>query len=256
MFSYDSLDSTNLEALRWAASNYSCTNFQWFAAKRQTGGKGQRNHTWTSPEGGIYASVLYTLPNPMSLIHHSGIISLASGNTVYKLTERILKQHGADSQPLRYHWPNDIYYCCGKLAGILTQSADSNRAVTGFGINVNAKIDDITSIPVISLGQILQKNLDLDIIIQQLDEQWQSELTLAADYLTGSNPDYIRQTESRLAFLNSSVEVYNTEESPQKSVLGVLRGLTSQGFLKLETAAGKTTIISSGSIRPGKGDYS
>lgn len=248
LFGYQSVDSTNLEALRWSENNETSQDV-WFIADQQTGGLGQRNRAWSSPIGGIYASVLYNPPPIISDLSLRGLITLAAGNAVYELINEILTEYGADVYPLKIHWPNDVYYNNRKMSGILTQSGHKGKLITGIGINANASISvaDATIVP-ISLKEILHKEVDLNIIVNRLREQWTGQIQQVVQDVQNGLNNYVRQTEQKLAWLGELVTVFQTDESQQPSVFGALTGLTSQGALKIQTETGERIFVS-GSVR-------
>lgn len=247
LFTYQTLDSTNLEALRWSEKNASSEDV-WFVAAEQTGGLGQRNRSWKSPVGGVYVSVLYSPPHFLSDYSSFGLITLAAGNAVYELVKDILLEHSADVSPLTIHWPNDVYYNARKLSGILTQSGFNKKLITGIGINANASFSiSETNIP-ISLQEILQKTVDLNIIITRLQKSWNNQINQLAKSAQNGFTDYISQTERKLAWLGEPVTVTQTDESQQSSASGILTGLTPTGALKIQTADGERVFVS-GSVR-------
>lgn len=247
LFTYQTLDSTNLEALRWSENNTPSEDV-WFIASEQTGGLGQRNRTWSSPKGGVYASVLYSPPRFIADFSQLGLITLAAGAAVYELVKQLLLENAHDDHPLKIHWPNDVYYNNRKLSGILTQSASHGKLVTGIGINANASISGTGSISPISLREILQKDVNLSIIIDKLRLHWNSQMQRLAQSVESGQNDYACQTEQKLAWLGEPVTVTQTDESKQPDVFGVLLGLTPTGALRIQTANGERILVS-GSVR-------
>lgn len=247
LFSYKSLDSTNLEALRWSEKNTS-TEDVWFVASEQTGGLGQRNRSWTSPVGGVYVSVLYSPPQFLTDYSRFGLITLAAGNAVYELVKELLLEHSADIHPLKIHWPNDIYYNNRKLSGILTQSAFQGKLITGIGINANAAFSISDALSPISLREILKKEVNLSIIIDKLRFHWSAQIQDLAQSVESGQSDYVRQTEQKLAWLGEPVTITQTDESKQPEASGVLTGLTPYGALRIQTENGERVLVS-GSVR-------
>jgi BirA family transcriptional regulator, biotin operon repressor / biotin---[acetyl-CoA-carboxylase] ligase len=108
-------------------------------ARRQSQGRGRRGREWTSPEGGLYVSIVLATPAPPATLLPLGIGAfLASGlNDRYKTS-------------LRVKWPNDLLAVTAgghprKVAGILVDSVASpslgHAAVAGVGINVRVARD-------------------------------------------------------------------------------------------------------------------
>lgn len=98
-------------------------------SRRQTGGRGRGDHTWSSPEGNLYLSVGMKC----------GIDSLRqlSVRTGVRLADA-LNRHL--SRPvIRIKWPNDLMIGEKKVGGLLVESrtaGDRVRVVVGFGLNL------------------------------------------------------------------------------------------------------------------------
>jgi len=102
-------------------------------AERQTAGRGQRGHTWTSPEGVnlLFSVVLCPTFLPAGeqfLLSQAAALALTDTFALFGIETRI-------------KWTNDIYAGDRKLVGILIEhrlSGDRlDRTVVGIGINVN-----------------------------------------------------------------------------------------------------------------------
>lgn len=102
-------------------------------AERQTAGRGQRGHTWTSPEGVNLTFSLVLEPRFLPVEEQfllSEVIALALTDT--------FKKFGIAT---RIKWTNDIYAGDRKLVGMLIEHNLSEgrlaRTIVGIGINVN-----------------------------------------------------------------------------------------------------------------------
>lgn len=97
----------------------------------QTGGKGRRDKLWTSPQGGMWFSIL--LRSPCALSQAADLTLLAS-----IAVRRAIEKHGANA---KIKWPNDILIDGRKVCGILAQMRSDGEmvdyAVIGIGINAN-----------------------------------------------------------------------------------------------------------------------
>jgi BirA family biotin operon repressor/biotin-[acetyl-CoA-carboxylase] ligase len=98
-------------------------------AENQTAGRGCQGHLWVSPPGGIYLSVLWT----------SAATPQQAANLPLVATLAARKALSAYSLPqIRIKWPNDLLTPDGKLAGILVENTEAQRAwVIGIGVNVS-----------------------------------------------------------------------------------------------------------------------
>lgn len=128
-----SLDSTNSELLRRAVPQVGALVQ---LAERQTGGRGRRGRSWTSPLAAhIYLSVARSFTGGLARL--SGL-SLVAGVA----TAEALQALGFASVQLK--WPNDLVVADGtglrKLGGLLVEGGGEHagpvRAVIGLGLNV------------------------------------------------------------------------------------------------------------------------
>lgn len=102
-------------------------------AERQTAGRGQRGHAWSSPEGENLTFSLVLEPSFLPVGEQfllSEVVALALTDTVAAF--------GIDA---RIKWTNDLYVGDRKLVGILIEHFFSGptlaRTIAGIGINVN-----------------------------------------------------------------------------------------------------------------------
>lgn len=101
-------------------------------ARIQTAGRGQRTHAWTSPEGGLYLSILIRPDVPADALPALPV-ACALG-ALGALGE-------AGCPRARLKWPNDIVADRRKLAGVLTELVSTDEgvfAVCGIGVNMQA----------------------------------------------------------------------------------------------------------------------
>ena len=108
-------------------------NLSVVAARRQTAGRGQGDHTWTSSPGrNLTFSILLRFPSlPASdILVITCIITLAIRD--------LLLDEGVEA---RIKWPNDIWVGDRKICGILIENimdGDSvARSIVGVGLNLN-----------------------------------------------------------------------------------------------------------------------
>jgi BirA family transcriptional regulator, biotin operon repressor / biotin---[acetyl-CoA-carboxylase] ligase len=124
-----SLDSTNSELLRRETPTHGVAAL---IAERQTGGRGRRGKTWTSPLAAhLYLSLSRQFSGGLARL---GGLSLVAGVA----TAEALQESGyAD---VRLKWPNDLVVEGRKLGGLLVEGGGEHagpvRAVIGLGLNV------------------------------------------------------------------------------------------------------------------------
>lgn len=130
---YDCLDSTNRLLLDMAKDGAPCGTAVW--AHRQTGGRGRLGRSFSSPEGGIYVSILVPIANPDGSdgVKITAMAGVAVMRTIFQVCN---KKCGIK-------WVNDIIYEGKKVCGILAQGCN-DKAVVGIGINYRT---DLTSLP-------------------------------------------------------------------------------------------------------------
>ena len=125
---YDTIDSTNTEAKRYAMSGGAvpCA----FLAETQTAGRGRMGRSFYSPDGtGIYLSLLLGAERRFDPVG----VTTAAAVAVRRGIETVC---GIETE---IKWVNDLYYQGKKVCGILAESffADDVRYfVVGVGINL------------------------------------------------------------------------------------------------------------------------
>lgn len=147
LHSFDAIGSTNAEALALARSG--ATGGAWFAARRQTAGRGRRGRAWETASGNLAATILTVTEAPGSLAATLGFVGglaleRALGELAPDLTVGLAMDAagnpGGDHVRFRLKWPNDVVVAGGKLAGILLEAEklpDGRLAIaTGIGVNV------------------------------------------------------------------------------------------------------------------------
>jgi len=108
-------------------------------AETQTCGRGRLGREWTSPEGGIWLSIILrpeVSPKDASKLTLTTSVAVARTiNRLYDLKAQI-------------KWPNDIQISGKKVCGILTEATTRGKTtdfvVVGIGVNANI---DLTSLP-------------------------------------------------------------------------------------------------------------
>ena len=130
---FDEVESTNLivkDCIRNAKGDGPCGFVA--VAKSQTGGKGMRGHSWCSPEGGLYFSLLL---EPTLQLEKLSEIPLRIATVVMDALQPL------STEPLAIKLPNDIVLdhlsnCkVEKLVGISTE-VYMEKLCVGIGINV------------------------------------------------------------------------------------------------------------------------
>lgn len=154
---FDSLDSTNAEALRSIERGMAAPFL--VLAERQTAGRGRRGRKWVSPFAeNLYYSLVLRIDGGMRQLEG---LSLVVGLAVME-TLRDLGIAGAGLK-----WPNDVLVGEKKIAGILLElvgdPADVCHVVLGVGINVNMQeadeVDQQWTSMYLEAGRAFDRNL-------------------------------------------------------------------------------------------------
>lgn len=218
---FDSIGSTNDEALVWAAQG--AADLSLILADEQTSGRGRAGRKWDSPRGVSISLSLILRP----VADEADSPSLFTGLAALALVDA-LKQHGLTAQ---IKWPNDILLDRKKCAGILVESVWTGDAldavVIGIGVNVLAGSVPPESellFPATSLEGELGKPLDRsDLVLDVLAAILKWRLLMGME-------KFIQAWESALAFKGEQVHVWQDNETPLK---GSVMGLASDGNLRV-----------------------
>jgi biotin-[acetyl-CoA-carboxylase] ligase BirA-like protein len=164
-------------------------------------------------------------------------ISLLSGLGALALTQ-VLMEYGLHAQ---IKWPNDILIGLRKTAGILVETVwmgdQVESAIIGIGVNVLPEsVPPATAVgfPATSIhtegGKIDRLGLLHDLLERLINLRPQI-----------GTPDFVRAWEAALAFKDEEVQVWAQPGSGtlvESPLTGILRGLESDGALRLETSSG------------------
>lgn len=127
----EEVDSTNLEAKRWAMEG--AENGSMVISRTQTAGRGRMGRTFLSPPGGMYLSVI--LRPPAEKAADAVLMTTAAAAAGCLAVSHLCKIE------LGIKWVNDLYYQGKKVCGILTEASTSVETglieymVVGIGIN-------------------------------------------------------------------------------------------------------------------------
>lgn len=142
----DVTGSTNDEALSRARGG--APHGTAVAARRQTAGRGRRGHTWESPDGNLYLSVVL---RPQVTPTRLPGLAAACGLGVLDALDTL-----GISNEAQLKWPNDLLARGLKLAGILVETARDDAgqtfAICGVGVNVERAPRGLGAICLAELG--------------------------------------------------------------------------------------------------------
>jgi BirA family biotin operon repressor/biotin-[acetyl-CoA-carboxylase] ligase len=192
-------------------------------AARQTAGRGRAGRTWSSPEGGLWMSVLARPGIPAA---HVGRLSVA---LALATAEAVRVAAGLE---VGVKWPNDVVWEGKKLAGVLGETEHARgviaRAVLSVGVNANLRLADLPAeirATATTLREMTGQDHALELLaarlLEALEARWPSVLSdgvaLRAEW---AERDALREREV-------------TVEMGQQTVRGVARGIDGEGALRL-----------------------
>jgi BirA family biotin operon repressor/biotin-[acetyl-CoA-carboxylase] ligase len=233
---FDSIGSTNDEALAWAAQG--ARDLSIVIADEQTAGRGRLKRKWFTPKGTALAFSLILRPSAAESAHPAqtvGLGALALASACLKL--------GLHAQ---IKWPNDVLLDRKKTAGILVESVWTGDAldalVLGLGVNVLAASvppADQVLFPATSLESELGYSIDRADSLREILSAllpWRSKL---------GTDEFLKAWEGALAFRGEQVQIFKDDEVP---LTGELLGLAPDGGLRLREANNNILTIQFGEI--------
>lgn len=234
---FDSIDSTNLEAMRQAKAG--AAEGLCIVAREQTDGRGRLDRSWQSPkDAGLYFSIIL---RPGLAVSDWPLITLMAALAV---CDALLK---ACSLRADIKWPNDLCVNGRKLCGILAETVDTEvgqAAIVGIGINLKANslpatVSDLAT----SVESVTRRQPDSERVLAELiravGERYDllqspqgSEHTIRE---WCANSSYAVGRQVRVALGNDTFE-------------GTTRGLESDGALRVEVEGQKMKIVRAGDV--------
>ncbi|KTC56299.1 biotin--protein ligase [Pseudomonas fluorescens ABAC62] len=225
---YNSVDSTNAEALRLAAVE-SGTPYL-VLAEQQTAGRGRRGRKWTSPFAqNVYYSLVVRIEDGLRQLEG---LSLVVGLAVMQT----LRESGVQAAALK--WPNDVLVGPKKIAGILLElvgdPADICHVVIGIGINANMQKADEVDQQWTSVHLETGSSIDRNYLVARLCMQLQGYLE--------------RHKASGFAALQEEWERNHAWQGRSVSLIagvnrvdGIVLGVDHQGGLRLSSDGAEKT---------------
>ena len=234
---FDSIGSTNNEALAWATSG--AKDMSLVIADEQTAGRGRLDRKWLTPKGTALAFSVILRPNAAEKLYLTRIVGLAA----LSITDS-LRTYALAAQ---IKWPNDVLLNGRKVAGILVESVWSGEevdcVVIGIGMNIlkgAVPSPDLLLFPATSLEESLGSAVQRE---QVLHDILAGMIALRPHLASDS---FIASWEKALAFRGEQVQV---EQADGSALIGKLLGLESDGSLKLSDETGKSIPVRFGDVR-------
>lgn len=212
-------------------------------ADHQTKGRGQYRRTWVSGPGVNITCSLGLIPhrnrNIHTLIHLTGLsIAMAI-------------QENYPTVSVQLKWPNDILFNGKKAGGVLTETVFQGnkvrRVILGFGLNINLRVmpkelERTATSLLLESGRATSREEVLSTILSNFNKyyhSWERDIYewkhLYNEFLLGMNK------RCRC--------VLTTQKGESSSVIGMCKGLQSDGMLLIEDEDGEKKRFSHEQIR-------
>ena len=233
---FDSIGSTNDEALAWAASGG--RDFSLVVADTQTSGRGRLGRKWFTPPGAGLAFSLALRPTRLESEQFGRFAGLGALALV-----GALRLHGLSAQ---VKWPNDVLIRRKKVAGILVEAVWSgtevDSLVLGMGVNIALQAlppaEELnypaTCLEVEAGVSLARFGLLRDVLMEMVQ--------LRAGLATG---EFLEAWQAALAFRGEQVFLWQGAAQPYPAVLV---GLEADGSLCVRDGGGALRSIRSGEV--------
>lgn len=234
---FESLDSTNLEAMRRAKAG--APEGLCIVASEQTRGRGRLDRAWLSPkDSGLYFSIIL---RPQFGLSAWPLIGLMSALAASEALSR-----SADLK-VDIKWPNDLYANGRKLGGILSETIESSAgtaAIVGIGINLTqeslpAELKEIATSVEEAARIKPNRDLLLDELVTAMAQRYEAlQNEGGAEHTVRewcANSSYAFERRVRVSL---STEIFD----------GTTRGLESDGALRVEDDDGKMRVVRAGDV--------
>ncbi|MEQ1762837.1 MAG: biotin--[acetyl-CoA-carboxylase] ligase [Pyrinomonadaceae bacterium] len=248
LLTFDSLDSTNTEALnqaRLGAEEGVC-----IVARQQTAGRGRHGRPWVSEkDAGLYFSIVL---RPKIETQYLPLITLMTGVAVHDT----LAEFGIDAD---IKWVNDLHVDGKKISGILAETTDTPKGlavIVGIGVNIKSSnlppeiADTATSMQEeqpMSVPPAVAGGSSQPTSPSELAESLTKYLTYFYAILqTDDGPTQIINEWRKRSTYFSGKPVRVVLEN--ESLTGVTDGLEPTGALRLKRNDGSVTIVQAGDV--------
>jgi len=233
---FDSIDSTNIEALRQAKAG--ALEGLCIIAREQTRGRGRLDRSWQSPkDAGLYMSLVL---RPKFEMNAWPLITLMAALAVYDAVMKTCDLR-ADIK-----WPNDLCVDDQKLCGILAETVETalgTAAVVGIGINLSSEIVPLVPAEATSVESVTGRRPDSELVLHGLLKSIAERYDLL--HSAAGCEHIIREWCAHSSYaMGRRVRVTLSDEAFE----GTTRGLESDGALRVETAEGRMKIVRAGDV--------
>jgi BirA family biotin operon repressor/biotin-[acetyl-CoA-carboxylase] ligase len=180
----NSIESTNNYAMALVHAGMAKHGDAFFCPDQKKG-KGQRGKHWHSGNGENIAISIIIDPSALKIEEQFQLSATAA-----VATHLFFSKYTGEQTLIK--WPNDIYWCDRKAAGILIENVIGQGkmfesettwkyAVVGIGININQTVFDTSLINPVSLKQICGKEFNIVELAKELHQLLMREVDLLVD---------------------------------------------------------------------------
>jgi len=208
-------------------------------ALEQTAGRGRLQRSWASPKGaGLYLSIVL---RPRIELQAWPLITLMTSLAV---ADALLTAHELQAD---IKWPNDLIVNGRKLAGILTETIETDRgrvAIVGIGVNLraNALPDDLRD-SATSVEEVTGHAVDAEELLHHL------LLSYSRRYDVFHQPSGLEEMAKEWASRSSYASGRKVRISLENEIVeGMTSGLASDGALRVETDTGEIILVRAGDV--------
>jgi len=235
---FDSIDSTNLEAMRRAKAG--APEGLCIIAREQTRGRGRQERVWISPrDAGLYFTVVL---RPRLAVATWPLITLMAALAVSDSLRE------ACELQTDIKWPNDIVIVDRKLCGILAETVETDQGlacVLGIGINLTddafpAELREHATSLKSQSARITNAETMLQSLLEQLSVRYAQLLN------HGGEAKILHDWSAASSFANGKQVRVDTGA---EVFAGTTRGLESDGGLRVETETGEVRIVRAGDVQ-------
>ena len=219
---FDSIPSTN-DYVKAHASNGDMI----VIAKRQTAGRGTKNRSFDSGEGGLYITKFNRyddkkLPPDAFLLMRTVAVAVCKTVEWFGITPAI-------------KWPNDVFVNGKKICGILIENTFSgsrlSASIVGIGLNVNNTLP----VELREIATTMKEQAKREFSVEEVGERLIKNLTQAYS---------VEEYKKYIFFFGEKVVLLQGEKRREVRALDV----NGQGGLVVEEIDGRITTVSAGEV--------
>ncbi len=232
---YESVSSTNDLALR--LTEIPVPEGTVIVAETQSAGRGRLGRSWTSPQGGVWLSVILSPGLPPDRVP---VVGLAAAVAAAQAIRETTGLHA------RLKWPNDVLVHGKKVVGVLAEATSGGEwVVVGIGINANIAQDalpEVSGYPATSLQVLVGHPIDRMALLRALLREFDQGYAVLKS--AGSRAT-LRRWREMADILDRAVRV----EMPDGTVHGIAHDIDETGALLVRCDDGAIRKVVAGDVR-------